>query len=60
MQRLDAVITELESARDLATARFASEVNMPVSDFLRHFRIVMQTPHDGEAEVLFRVEPHDS
>jgi hypothetical protein len=59
MERLDAVITELEAARDLATARFASEVNMPVREFLRHFRVILEGPRADSSEVFFRVEPID-
>jgi hypothetical protein len=59
MARLDSVIAELEEARREATQRFAAQANMPVSAFLRHFRVVMQS-YPGEAQVLsFRVEPRE-
>lgn len=57
MKRLDSVIAELEAARSSAVARFATEVNMPVQDFLRHFRVVMERAPSDAGEVAFRVEP---
>jgi hypothetical protein len=59
MSRLEGVIAELESAKSQAIARFASEVNMPVPDFLRHFRVVVDAPALDDASVNFRVEPRD-
>lgn len=59
MERLDSVIGELEAARNFATARFASEVNMPVEEFLLHFRVVMLPPEEESPAVSFRVEPID-
>lgn len=60
MSRLEVVIHELESARDQATARFASEANMPVRDFLRHFRVVLEAPLGPKTDsVEFRVEPRE-
>lgn len=55
MKRLGPVIAELEAARNFATARFASEANMPVQAFLRHFRVLCES--DGNGEIQFRVEP---
>lgn len=57
--RLDSVIAEIEAARSLAVARFAAEVNMPVRDFLRHFRVVTEGPNGEGAHVSFRVEPRE-
>lgn len=57
MKRLDSVIAELEAARGYAVARFASEANMPVADFLRHFRVVLENPSKEAEDVSFRVEP---
>jgi hypothetical protein len=59
MDRLTSVIAELEQARDSAVARFASQANMPVPDFLRHFRVVLENPAHDEENVSFRVEPID-
>jgi hypothetical protein len=59
MDRLDAVIDEIESAKKQAIARFATEANMPVPDFLRHFRVICETPALGESSISFRVEPLD-
>ncbi len=58
MERIDPVIAELEAARQFAVARFAAEANMPVADFLKHFRVKMQSP-DEKGEVSFVVEPID-
>ena len=58
MERIDPVIAELEAARQFAVARFAAEANMPVSEFLQHFRVVMQSPNEA-GEVSFVVEPID-
>lgn len=57
MKRLDPVIAELEAARNFATARFASEANMPIAAFLRHFRVLCESGTDESADVQFRVEP---
>lgn len=60
MSRLEVVIHELETAREQATARFANEANMPVRDFLRHFRVVLEAPLGPKAaSVEFRVEPRE-
>ncbi|OQX68504.1 MAG: hypothetical protein B6A08_09535 [Sorangiineae bacterium NIC37A_2] len=60
MSRLEVVIHELEAAREQATARFASEANMPVRDFLRPFRVVLEAPLGPDASsVEFRVEPRE-
>lgn len=59
MDRLDSVITELEAARTEAVQRFASEVNMPVPEFLRHFRVVLEGADAGSQHVSFRVEPRE-
>lgn len=59
MKRLQPVIAELEAARNLAVTRFANEANMPVNDFLRHFRVVLESPSNGEGDVSFRVEPRE-
>ena len=56
MKRLVPVIAELEAARDFATARFASEANMPIQAFLRHFRVICESGIDG-GDIQFRVEP---
>lgn len=58
MDRINSVIAEIEAARTAAVARFASEVNMPVRDFLRHFRVVTEGPSDV-GQVSFRVEPRE-
>ena len=57
MKRLNTVIAELEAARSYAVARFASEANMPIRDFLLHFRVILENPSDDAAAVSFRVEP---
>lgn len=57
MKRLNTVIAELEAARSYAVARFASEANMPIRDFLRHFKVILENPSDDAAAVSFRVEP---
>lgn len=59
MKRLQPVIAELEAARNLAVTRFANEANMPVSDFLRHFRVVLDTRASEEGDISFRVEPRE-
>ncbi len=59
MSRLEAVIDEIEVAKKQATARFAAEANMPVVVFLRHFRVICETPGPGAASIAFRVEPRD-
>lgn len=59
MKRLQPVIAELEAARNLAVTRFANEANMPVNDFLRHFRVVLESPSSEEGDVSFRVEPRE-
>lgn len=56
MKRLVPVIAELEAARNFATARFASEANMPIQAFLRHFRVICESGMD-DSDVQFRVEP---
>ena len=60
MERVDRVIAELEAARQFAIARFASEVEMPVHEFLQHFRVGTETPDPSSGEVSFRVEPIES
>lgn len=57
MKRLNPVIAELEAARNFATARFASEANMPIEAFLRHFRVICESDVEGPSDVQFRVEP---
>lgn len=57
MKRLDPVIAELEAARNFATARFASEANMPIDAFLRHFRVICESSVESDSDVQFRVEP---
>lgn len=57
MKRLDPVIAELEAAQNFATARFASEANMPIEAFLRHFRVICESGMEGHSDVQFRVEP---
>jgi len=57
MKRLDTVIAELEAARSFAVARFAAEANMPIRDFLRHFKVILESPEDEQEQVQFRVEP---
>ncbi len=60
MSRLESVITEIETAKKRAIERFAAQANMPVSAFLRHFRVVMESyPGQGEGGLSFRVEPRD-
>ncbi len=59
MDRLDSVIDEIEAARGEAVQRFASEVGMPVSEFLRHFRVVVEGPNSSTMQVSFRVEPRE-
>jgi len=59
MDRINSVIAEIEAARNAAVARFASEVNMPVRDFLRHFRVVTEGPSGEGTQVSFRVEPRE-
>lgn len=59
MNRLDAVIDEIEGAKKKAIQRFAEEANMPVQDFLRHFRVICETPTGDSAQIAFRVEPRD-
>lgn len=57
MKRLIPVIAELEAARNFATARFASEANMPIEAFLRHFRVICESGAEVDSDVQFRVEP---
>lgn len=59
MNRLDTVIEELETARTEAVARFAAEANMPVPDFQRHFRVVVESMATNQGQVAFRVEPRE-
>jgi hypothetical protein len=59
MTRLEAVIDEIEGAKKRAIARFAAEANMPVTDFLRHFKVICETPSPGAASIAFRVEPRE-
>ena len=59
MKRLGPVIAELDAARAYATARFASEANMPIAAFLDHFRVVCEAGGDDRSEIQFRVEPRD-
>lgn len=59
MKRLDPVIAELEAAKNQAIAQFAAEANMPVPDFRRHFRVVMEGSPSISGEVSFRVEPRE-
>ncbi len=60
MKRINSVIVELEAAKSLAVAQFASEANMPVEAFLRHFKVVCESPVNEEGQISFRVEPIDS
>lgn len=57
MDRLDAVIAEIEAARANAVSQFAAEANMPVPDFQRHFRVVLEGAPADSGQVSFRVEP---
>lgn len=59
MNRLDPVIAELEAAKNFAIARFAAEANMPVADFQRHFRVVLEGSPAETGEISFRVEPRE-
>jgi hypothetical protein len=59
MERIDSVIAELETARHEAVEQFAHEVNMPVSEFLRHFRVILEGTSGTGNEVSFRVEPRE-
>jgi hypothetical protein len=59
MDRLNAVIDEIEGAKQEAIQRFASEANMPVPDFLRHFKVVCEAPTPGSSSIAFRVEPRE-
>jgi hypothetical protein len=59
MNRLEPVIEELEAARAEATSRFAAEAEMPVPDFQRHFRVVLDSMTVSSGEVAFRVEPKE-
>jgi len=59
MDRLEPVIAELEAARNRAIAQFAAEANMPIPDFQRHFRVVMEGSPSASGEVSFRVEPRE-
>ena len=56
MERLNPVIAELEAARNFAVARFAAEANMPIADFLQHFKVLMNSA-DADGQVSFTVEP---
>lgn len=60
MKRLNSVIAELEAAKSLAVAQFASEANMPIEAFLRHFRVVCESPITESGQISFRVEPLES
>lgn len=57
MERIDSVIAELETARHQAVERFAHEVNMPIPEFLRHFRVILEGTSTAAGEASFRVEP---
>jgi hypothetical protein len=59
MDRINAVINEIEGAKKEAIQRFAHEANMPVPDFLRHFKVVCETPSPGSSSIAFRVEPRE-
>ncbi len=59
MKRISPVIAELEAARAFAITQFAAEVNMPVQEFLEHFRVTMSSPAGDSAEVSFVVEPKE-
>lgn len=59
MSRLEAVIDEIEGAKKRAIARFAAEANMPVPDFLRHFRVICESPSPSAESIAFRVEPRE-
>jgi len=60
MKRLNSVVVELEAARSLAIAQFASEANMPVEAFLRHFKVVCESPINEHGQISFRVEPREA
>jgi hypothetical protein len=60
MKRINSVIAELEAARSLAVAQFASEANMPIEAFLRHFRVVCESPLNDQGQISFRVEPREN
>jgi len=60
MKRINSVIVELEAARSLAVAQFASEANMPIEAFLRHFRVVCESPLNDQGQISFRVEPREN
>ncbi len=59
MSRIEEVVAEVNAAREAAIAKFAAEVNMPVADFSRHFRVVAELTTGQEPQVTFRVEPHE-
>ena len=59
MERIDSVIAELESAHHRAVEQFAHEVNMPVPEFLQHFRVVVEGTSGTGSHVSFRVEPRE-
>lgn len=59
MSRIEHVIAEVTAAREEATRKFAEEVNMPLADFRRHFRVVLELSAGDEPTVSFRVEPRD-
>lgn len=59
MSRIDEVIAEVDAAREAATRKFATEVNMPLADFRRHFDVVLELAAGDEPAVSFRVEPKD-
>ena len=60
MNRLNSVIAELEAAKSLAVAQFASEANMPIEAFLRHFKVVCESPVNEAGQISFRVEPREA
>ncbi len=60
MKRINSVIAELETAKSLAVAKFASEANMPVAAFLRHFKVVCESTVNEQGQVSFRVEPKEA
>lgn len=59
MSRIERVIAEVNAAREEATRKFAEEVNMPLADFHRHFRVVLELSAGDEPTVSFRVEPRE-
>lgn len=60
MERIESVIEEIERMRSSAVERFAAEANMPVPDFRRHFRVVLEEAKLSDGQVSFRVEPKEA